>query len=454
ITRRKNTIGNRFAWGSYMSPSCPSFPKPFEYIMIFAKDNIKLQTTGETDLTPKEFKKWAYSVWNIAPETKMKKIGHPACVDSNTECLTSKGWKKHNELKIGDTIASFNMKIGNIEWDKIKNITTYFHNGDAIKINGRHLDMILSPNHDSIIQKEYHTINKPKFRKRKADQLKKRDLIPCSAKWNIGNKKYSKTPSKELSGLLGWFLSEGYFIKNKKTGKIYNIYIDQSITTNLKKVKKIEKLLLSLNADYKKYTRNKKHTYNNNMSSEIATFSISKKIKNDILSLCGENRNIPEDVLMWNEESLKTFFFSMTDGDGHYRKTTKSFLFTQWKNKSYLDFMQAIGVRLGYDAYLSYSNKYVEFTHKKHKCLRNSKESLINKEKYIGIMWCPFVENNNSFVARRNGKIYISGNPDGEIIKWGVPFLEVDPEWIGWKPIYEPLTRQKEVYENVFIKVP
>ena len=78
IIWNKSQIGNRFSWGSYMSPSCPSFPKPFEYIMVFAKDNIKLQEKGETDLTPIEFKKWAFSIWDMAPETKQKKIGHPA----------------------------------------------------------------------------------------------------------------------------------------------------------------------------------------------------------------------------------------------------------------------------------------------------------------------------------------------------------------------------------------
>ena len=51
---------------------------PFEYILVFAKDNTKLQAKGKTDLTAREFQKWAYSIWNIAPETKMKKIGHPA----------------------------------------------------------------------------------------------------------------------------------------------------------------------------------------------------------------------------------------------------------------------------------------------------------------------------------------------------------------------------------------
>jgi len=60
IIWQKSQIGNRFSWGSFNSPSCPSFPKPFEYIMIFAKKNIKLQKKGETDLHPVEFQKWAF----------------------------------------------------------------------------------------------------------------------------------------------------------------------------------------------------------------------------------------------------------------------------------------------------------------------------------------------------------------------------------------------------------
>jgi len=83
IIWNKSQIGNRFSWGSYMSPSCPSFPKPFEYIMIFAKETTKLQEKGETDLTPKEFKEWAFSLWEMTPETQMNKIGHPAMFPLN-----------------------------------------------------------------------------------------------------------------------------------------------------------------------------------------------------------------------------------------------------------------------------------------------------------------------------------------------------------------------------------
>lgn len=78
IIWNKSQIGNRISWGSWLSPSSPSFPTPFEYIMVFAKDSIKLQTKGETDLQKQEFINNSLAMWNIKPETQMKKIGHPA----------------------------------------------------------------------------------------------------------------------------------------------------------------------------------------------------------------------------------------------------------------------------------------------------------------------------------------------------------------------------------------
>ena len=74
----KGYVGIRTAWGSWLSPSCPCFPKSFEYILIFAKETYKLQSRGETDLTKKEFIESGLAMWNIAPETQMKRIGHPA----------------------------------------------------------------------------------------------------------------------------------------------------------------------------------------------------------------------------------------------------------------------------------------------------------------------------------------------------------------------------------------
>lgn len=88
----KQTTSNRAAWGSWLSPNSPSYPCPFEHILIFAKDTTTLQHNGETDLTPTEFKKYAYGIWQFPCETTMSKY-HPApfpvelpirCIKMNT----------------------------------------------------------------------------------------------------------------------------------------------------------------------------------------------------------------------------------------------------------------------------------------------------------------------------------------------------------------------------------
>lgn len=78
IIWNKSQIGNRTAWGSFKSPSCPSYPTPFEHILIFANENKKLTHKGEIDLTKEEFITYANALWTFTPETRAKKIGHPA----------------------------------------------------------------------------------------------------------------------------------------------------------------------------------------------------------------------------------------------------------------------------------------------------------------------------------------------------------------------------------------
>ena len=77
IWDKSQTI-NRCAWGSWKSPSSPSFPTPFEHILVFSKMDKKLQYKGKTDLTRDEFINWSLALWKFAPEKQQKKIGHPA----------------------------------------------------------------------------------------------------------------------------------------------------------------------------------------------------------------------------------------------------------------------------------------------------------------------------------------------------------------------------------------
>jgi site-specific DNA-methyltransferase (adenine-specific) len=91
----KQNVSARTAWGSFKSPSCPSFPMPVEYILVLAKGNRKLQEKGETDLTAEEFTEWAYGVWKFAGKPRMTDDAHPAAFPEELakRCIKMFSWK-------------------------------------------------------------------------------------------------------------------------------------------------------------------------------------------------------------------------------------------------------------------------------------------------------------------------------------------------------------------------
>jgi len=79
IIWNKNTTSNRTAWGSWQSPSNPSFPRPFEFIMVFCNESPrKAGNKKDITVTKQEFITNSFGIWTFAPEKNSKKLGHPA----------------------------------------------------------------------------------------------------------------------------------------------------------------------------------------------------------------------------------------------------------------------------------------------------------------------------------------------------------------------------------------
>jgi len=75
----KNQIGASTAWGSWQSPSQPSFPTQFEFIIVVGKGTTKHQGSGEASVTGDNFIRNSRALWKFPPETgMMKKYDHPA----------------------------------------------------------------------------------------------------------------------------------------------------------------------------------------------------------------------------------------------------------------------------------------------------------------------------------------------------------------------------------------
>lgn len=80
IIWNKHQLGNRLSWGSFMSPKNPSFPTPFEYILVFCNDSqSKVGNKEDITVTREEFICNSLSSWSFAPESQMNKLyNHPA----------------------------------------------------------------------------------------------------------------------------------------------------------------------------------------------------------------------------------------------------------------------------------------------------------------------------------------------------------------------------------------
>jgi DNA modification methylase len=80
ILWEKNNYNCKYtAWGSWKSPASPYLKYTWEFLEIFSKGDLKKAGSPENaDITADEFKEWVVARWSIAPERKMKELGHPA----------------------------------------------------------------------------------------------------------------------------------------------------------------------------------------------------------------------------------------------------------------------------------------------------------------------------------------------------------------------------------------
>ena len=76
----KNNYNCKYtAWGSYKSPSSPYLKYTWEFVEVFCKGDLKKAGSAvNADIADDEFKKWVVAKWSIAPERRMKELGHPA----------------------------------------------------------------------------------------------------------------------------------------------------------------------------------------------------------------------------------------------------------------------------------------------------------------------------------------------------------------------------------------
>ncbi len=159
----------------------------------------------------------------------------PDCYDQETQVLTEKGWKYFSELDGSELVAT--MRLGNgdncggqMEFQKPYDYINRKYSGPMVKIDGRSLDLMVTPGH-KMIYANAGGINYPEYHWafKDASDITKWGVIPIGSFGHYGSPVEIEDWVFEF---MGWYLAEGS-ATGSKGGKIqvpgrgYSIYISQ-----------------------------------------------------------------------------------------------------------------------------------------------------------------------------------------------------------------------------------
>ena len=311
------------------------------------------------------------------------------CFSEDTELLTENGWKGIDEVQIGDSIATLNKSYGIIEYQPALHKYEENYVGDMHHMKSSCADHLVTPNHKMI----YESYGNYK-------QLEARDFYIKGA----------KIPVSGITEKLDWdFYANDDEIRFHTQcitdGSIYYEQIKNNTYNyrfHLKKQRKIDRLinlLQKLDFDFKISDVDDKgaiHIYVKNIDKKFGKF----------LSVEHKQMSPRQFSVMLKEWSYTDGSYSSSRTEDHFQLSTN--------NKFHKDFIQemsvlskhkttcAISIKEGYDpVYLLHIRMNVD----KVRCDNINKDVI----QYSGRVWCLETEN-HTLVARRNGKVMITGN--------------------------------------------
>ena len=331
------------------------------------------------------------------------------CVDEQTEALTQRGWLNHNEITTDDIILSY--ENGQLKWSKIKSIYRDNYNGKMFKMTVSGIDALVTPHHKFVTDSGLKEV----------DHLLQKDRIitmgsPVDA--TLSSPLYDDA----FVELVGWVITEGNI--NKPKDRNYDrvaLWQNEGIYAD-----KIRECIFNLNEQHSEYVRGKS-----------VRFLLSKELGNKILKVLKDKQISMNFILSLSVEQREILINTMIDADGWRSTQGKSTrLGYSQKNKTHIDLFVALCTLNGYRTVTKIKNivsygkpttiynvnvfkknvsrvENINFHGGINSGTKKGVDKIYNPNQptvaYDGIVWCPETEF-GSFMARRNGTIYLSGN--------------------------------------------
>jgi len=350
------------------------------------------------------------------------------CYDEQTEFLTRRGWIYGRDLNPDDMVGS--LESGELRFVKPSKLYKYNYNGKMFRFSGKHLDLLVTPNHRMIVIDRYSKRVKEKL----PSQVLTGDEVMRSAAWSgipfdfhlperevivpahlkAGHRvepyvKYVQSvvniPIKDWVAFLGLYLAEGSL--EKASGRIVEI----SQTSKMIEVKNV---LDNLPLHYG-YAGHKFRLYSKQLFDYLKPFGGKY------------SKSIPEQVKNLPTEYLKVLLTNLVLGDGHWERDR----FHYWTvSKRLADDVAEVAFKCGYGVQIGkqkprggyidgrkvqgIAEGYVVYGSLRHRTPKINKKPI--EIDYEGYVYCCEVPS-NILLVRRNGKIVWCGNSGTTLVE-------------------------------------
>lgn len=353
------------------------------------------------------------ALWH--PLAYMLDESHLFCLDTETELLTKHGWRKFDQIAVGDIAICFDLQNSVYCEGSISRLIVKNHSGPMVSMKSDGIDCLATEDHRVVMRRTQRA--KGRYKKYPWEFEYARS-VPCHADIPCGGgPDFDDIPNLSLDMLeiLGWVITDGHFTGGNS--KRY-LNIEQSIKTNkggVNMVASLTKLLSRLNGQSIYNRPERIHNSFGKLIRSRATksFYLGVELSAQLLYWLGDDiHRIPRRILAEaSKVQLAALYRGLLHGDGTTNKNGWC-AFYPGDYEPLADDFQELCVRLG----ISTTKKLVPQTGQWTVSITRRKSHYIRKkssEFYSGLVWDITVPT-GAFIARRRGKVFVTGNcPEG-----------------------------------------
>lgn len=320
------------------------------------------------------------------------------CVTEDTEVLTPSGWKKYDELYVGDDIYTWHDNELRIQQVQRVNVNDY--DGEMHHYFGRDVDFIITPNHRVVHQKNNSDIWEIHPSSYLIDKKTPITIPVASSKFD----REDYPISDDMLALCTFVLTDGH-LKHGEGGRRTTVHVYKS--PKRWGNEELQNIFARLGLEYQI------RTLDSCFGGTVTAYELSADNSVEVVRLLNDTKkSLPDWMAKLSRRQAQLVIDLWAQLDGHTAENEYGRQKLQCDNMSIANQLQELCVIAGHGSTINtrYIGNNKAPTIYVIPFIRD-KKSLQNKETvhYQGKVWCPTTEDGVVFFRRR-GSVFVSGN--------------------------------------------